>query len=128
LGGAKGLEAELPFQKAKSAPMGRNFGARRAGAAFHGVAHLERSRLCLNRCSPPDLQPALSSQPGRSLAHDTCGLPLPPGYTPADPTGLVNDIADPQNWRAYCGASSIGSLQAFFSTRSAAQRMEDRFL
>ena len=42
------------------------------------------------------------------------GLPLPPGYEPVDPKSILNDISDPENWRAYSGESGIGALQAFY--------------
>jgi hypothetical protein len=42
------------------------------------------------------------------------GLPLPPGYSPADPALIIPDIADPMNWRAYDGQSQAGALQAFY--------------
>jgi hypothetical protein len=42
------------------------------------------------------------------------GLPLPPDYTPVDPSTIIPDIADLQAWRAYDGSEEVGALQAFF--------------
>jgi hypothetical protein len=42
------------------------------------------------------------------------GLPLPPEYSPVSPQSVLNDIAEPEKWRAYDGQSGIGALQAFY--------------
>jgi hypothetical protein len=42
------------------------------------------------------------------------GLPLPPGYTPADPLTILNDIGDPRAWRAFTGGAGTGALQSFY--------------
>lgn len=42
------------------------------------------------------------------------GLPMPPGYAPADPQSIIKEIPEPQCWRAYSGSASAGALQAFY--------------
>lgn len=42
------------------------------------------------------------------------GLPLPPEYTSTEPAKVVNDITNPDQWRAYDGASGVDALQAFY--------------
>jgi hypothetical protein len=42
------------------------------------------------------------------------GLPVPPGYEPADPKIILTDLTDSENWRAYSGTSGVGALQAFY--------------
>ena len=42
-------------------------------------------------------------------------FPLPSLAKPVDPLLIVNDIQDPENWEAYQGEFSVGSLQAFYS-------------
>ncbi len=42
------------------------------------------------------------------------GLPLPPNYTPANPRDILDDIGDPQAWRAYTGDAVVGALQSFY--------------
>ncbi|MBI2332543.1 MAG: hypothetical protein HYU84_10365, partial [Chloroflexi bacterium] len=42
------------------------------------------------------------------------GIPLPPEYEAVDPRTIMNDIPDPENWRAYSGKAGIGALQAFY--------------
>jgi hypothetical protein len=115
LGGAKGLEAEIALPKSKNQRLWAGILERGALVLHFMVLHTLSDRAWFE----PLFTRLISSlrfpaSLAEGLAHDTCGLPLPPGYAPADPTGLVNDIADPHNWRAYRGESSIGSLQAFF--------------
>ena len=43
------------------------------------------------------------------------GLPLPPGYTSIPPQDILEDIAEPTQWRAYEGKSGIDGLQAFYT-------------
>ena len=54
----------------------------------------------------------LAEVPG--LATSPVGLPLPPGYQPVDPTGILDDISDPEDWLAYDGDAPIPALQAFY--------------
>jgi hypothetical protein len=41
-------------------------------------------------------------------------LPLPPNYTQVDPQSILDDILEPQSWRAYQGNAGIGALQSFY--------------
>ncbi|RPI22917.1 MAG: hypothetical protein EHM70_23175 [Chloroflexota bacterium] len=54
--------------------------------------------------------------PDRVLGVKTSpeGLPMPPDYTPADPQTILDDIPDPQAWRAYTGDAGAGALQSFY--------------
>ncbi len=42
-------------------------------------------------------------------------FPLPSLAKPVDPLLIVDDIHDPENWEAYQGEFSVGSLQAFYN-------------
>lgn len=42
------------------------------------------------------------------------GIPIPPGYEPADPRAVIPDIEESANWLGYEGESSVGGLQAFY--------------
>jgi hypothetical protein len=53
------------------------------------------------------------------IETNQAGIPLPPGYVPADPLEIVPDINTPNHWEAYStateeGAASLGALQAFY--------------
>lgn len=41
-------------------------------------------------------------------------IPLPDGYTPADPANLISGIQDASRWRGFSGPASTGALQAFY--------------
>ncbi|MBN2501834.1 MAG: hypothetical protein JXB38_13720 [Anaerolineales bacterium] len=45
---------------------------------------------------------------------NAAGIPLPPAYTAVDPTTVLDDIADPENWTAYTGGNGVDALQAFY--------------
>jgi hypothetical protein len=42
------------------------------------------------------------------------GMPMPPDYHATDPLSIIPDIQSGDRWSAYAGASSAGSLQAFY--------------
>lgn len=49
------------------------------------------------------------------IAFNSCEFPLPSLVKPVDPLLIVDDIKDPENWEAYQGEFSVGSLQAFYN-------------
>jgi hypothetical protein len=49
------------------------------------------------------------------IISNSSGLPLPSLAKPVDPLLIVDDIQDPENWEAYQGEFSVGSLQAFYN-------------
>jgi hypothetical protein len=49
------------------------------------------------------------------IISNSSGLPLPSLAKPVDPLLIVDDIQDPENWEAYQGKFSVGSLQAFYN-------------
>jgi hypothetical protein len=49
------------------------------------------------------------------IISSSSGLPLPSLAKPVDPLLIVDDIQDPENWEAYQGEFSVGSLQAFYN-------------
>lgn len=68
-----------------------------------------------------------STVPGTQL--DEQGLPLPPGYTPADPEEIIEGIEVPGNggpspWSAYRGNAGVDALQAFYLREAPAHDWE----
>jgi hypothetical protein len=51
-------------------------------------------------------------------------VPLPPGYTPADPRAIIEDIPEPQSWRAFTGQAGMGALQSFYLRELQSRRWE----
>ena len=49
------------------------------------------------------------------IAFNSYEFPLPSLVKPVDPLLIVDDIKDPENWEAYQGEFSVGSLQAFYN-------------
>lgn len=49
------------------------------------------------------------------IISNSYGFPLPSLAKPIDPLLIVDDIQDPENWEAYQGKFSVGSLQAFYN-------------
>ena len=49
------------------------------------------------------------------IVFNTNEFPLPSLIKPVDPLLIVDDIKDPENWEAYQGEFSVGSLQAFYN-------------
>jgi hypothetical protein len=58
------------------------------------------------------------------LETDSAGLPLPPGYTAADPTEFLTDLQDPAAWQAYDGQANMGALQCFLTREAPAHGWE----
>ncbi len=115
MGGAQGMEAEIVLPKSSNRRLWAGILGRGALVLHFMVSHNMHERAWFE----PLFTRLISSlrfpaSLAEGLACDASGLPLPPAYTPAAPTELVDDIADPQHWQAYRGASSIGSLQAFY--------------
>jgi hypothetical protein len=48
------------------------------------------------------------------LQLEEAGVPLPSGAAAVNPRSIVDDISDPENWRAFHTEHSLGALQAFY--------------
>jgi hypothetical protein len=118
MGGASGIEAEIVLPKKDNRRLWTGILQRGLTVLNFVVLHLKEeraefepiaTRIISSLRFPPEIAGVLT--------HEN-GLPLPPGYTPISPQAVVNDIADPQNWRAYSGQSGIDALQAFYLRES----------
>jgi hypothetical protein len=114
LGEAEGLEAEIALPR-------RNTDRLWTGILTSGF-HVLHFMVTHPKDQRPQFEPPatriitslrfLTGAAGVELSPE--GLPLPPGYTAADPRALVNDIQSPGHWRAYAGTSPVDALQAFY--------------
>jgi hypothetical protein len=114
LGRATGLEAEIVLPKKENMRLWTGILARDFRILKFVVIHPLEERA---RFEPVATKIITSLRfPNRILGLETGpeGLPLPPGYSPADPQEILPDIAQPELWRAYEGESAVGALQAFF--------------
>jgi hypothetical protein len=114
MGGGTGLEAEIVLPKRENKRLW-------TGILTRGLTVLHF--MVMHDLDEKDSFEPVASQVISSLAFighvkaviaSEMELPLPPGYTPTDPTKIVSDIPNPNNWKAYDGNSSMGALQSFY--------------
>jgi hypothetical protein len=114
LGQASGLEAEIVLPKKDNQRLWTGILMRDFRVLHFLVTHPKEVRETFE----PQVTKIISSLrfPDRipGITADREGVPLPPDYTPADPTTILADISNPGQWRAYNGSSGIGALQAFY--------------
>lgn len=115
MGGAQGLEAEIALPKSSNQRLWAGILGRGALVLHFMVSHNMSERAWFEPLFTRLISSLrFSASLAEGLARDASGLPLPPDYVSAPPAELVSDIANPHNWQAYRGASSIGALQAFY--------------
>ncbi len=114
LGEAVGLEAEIVLPKKDNRRLWTGILMRDFRVLHFMVTHPKEMRA---EFEPVATQVISSLRfPNRILGIKVSreGIPLPPEYEPVDPTTILADILDPENWRAYSGKAGIGALQAFY--------------
>jgi hypothetical protein len=114
MAGASGIEAEIVLPKRENQRLW-------AGVLAHGyvilkfaVAHPKEARSLFEPAATGMISSLKFIKNLQGLAFNDWGLPLPPGYRPAAPSEIVQDITDPQNWQAFDGQSGMDALQAFY--------------
>jgi hypothetical protein len=114
MAGATGIEAEIVLPKRENQRLW-------AGVLAHGyvilkfsVTHPKEERSLIEPAATRIISSLKFIKGLNDLTINDWGLPLPPGYTPALPSEIIQDIADPQNWQAYNGQSGVDALQAFY--------------
>ncbi len=114
MGGGSGLEAEIALPKRENRRLWLGILARDFRILHFIVTHPKDQRQQFE----PQATTIISSLrfppriPGLKQTRE--GLPLPPNYIPVDPQSVINDIANPDQWRAYDGQDGAGALQAFY--------------
>ncbi|MBN2550113.1 MAG: hypothetical protein JXB15_13195 [Anaerolineales bacterium] len=114
MGGAVGLEAEIVLPQKDNRRLWTGILEHEFTVLHFVVLHIREERAEFE----PQATQIISSLrflPNVSgvLVTDE-GLPLPPGYIPANPQDIVDSITNPDQWLAYDGQSSAGALQAFY--------------
>lgn len=114
MGGASGLEAEIVLPKKDNRRLWTGILERNLIVLHFIVLHMKEERAQFEPLAtrvisslrfPPEVAGVLTNE---------IGLPLPPDYLPVPPESVIEDIPDPQLWRAYHGSSGIDALQAFY--------------
>jgi hypothetical protein len=114
LGDAAGVEAEIVLPKREKNRLWTGIVARGFHVLHFMVTHPKDERSWFEPAATRLITSLRFLERVANLATSPDGLPLPPGYTPADPGGLIAHIAGPENWRAYAGDSPADALQAFY--------------
>lgn len=114
MGGANGFEAEIALPKRENRRLWVGILAHDTIVLHLMVSHPKTDR---ERFEPLATQVISSLRFVDRVAPvftSEEGLPLPPGYSPANPATLIPDIGPGETWQAYTGGNDPGSLQAFY--------------
>jgi hypothetical protein len=114
MAGATGIEAEIVLPKRENQRLWAGVLARGYVILKFAVIHGKEQRSLYEPLATGIISSLKFLNKVDGLAFNDWGLPLPPGYQPAAPSEIVQDISDPQNWQAYDGRSAIDALQAFY--------------
>jgi hypothetical protein len=114
MAGATGIEAEIVLPKRENQRLWAGVLARGYVILKFAVIHAKEERSVYEPVATGIISSLKFIKNVSGLAFNDWGLPLPPGYLPAAPSEIIQDISDPQNWQAYDGQSAIDALQAFY--------------
>ena len=118
IGGGSGYEAEIVMPKSRDQRLW-------TGILSYGLTILHL--MAEHPLSQRDRFEPLATQIVSSLRFTSrnpdlitteTGIPLPPEFTTTEPASILTDINDPQDWLAFSGDATIGSLQAFYLRES----------
>jgi hypothetical protein len=114
MGGATGYEAEIILPKRENRRLW-------VGMLSYGlillqlmVAHPLEDRPWFEPAASDIIKTLRFPRKMDGIQENSEGLPLPPQYDAVDPSSIIPDIQPGDRWAAYQGASSVGSLQAFY--------------
>jgi hypothetical protein len=114
MGGATGLEAEIVMPKKDNRRIWTGILMRDFRVLHFLVIHPKEERASFEPIATKIIVSLRFPVRIMGLKQTREGLPLPPDYKRVDPKSILNDIAEPENWRAYDGKSGVGALQAFY--------------
>jgi hypothetical protein len=114
MAGATGIEAEIVLPKRENQRLWAGILARGYVILKFAVTHPKQERDVFEPAATSIISSLKFLKNVDGLAFNDWGLPLPPGYQPAAPSEIIQDIADPQNWQAFDGQSGVDALQAFY--------------
>jgi hypothetical protein len=112
--GGTGFEAEIVLPKQLERRLWTGILAHDFTLLHLMVSHLKEERDWFEPLATEAIRSLRFPPKFADMAVDEGGLPLPPGYAPADPRAILPDITDPERWRALAGESQVGALQAFY--------------
>lgn len=115
LGTARGVEAEIQLPKKDERRLWTGILENGFLVLYFVVLHLKEERLSFEPLATQVISSLRFLRGVEGVTAGEEGLPLPPGYAQIAPEQILEDIADPAQWRAYQGNSPIDALQAFYT-------------
>lgn len=114
MGGGTGFEAEIVLPKRDNKRLWAGILMRDFIVLKFAVVHLKEDRSWFEPLATQVISSLRFLNRVYGVLVTKEGLPLPPGYTPTEPTLVINDISDLNKWRAYDGTNGVDALQAFY--------------
>ena len=114
LGDMKGMEAELVMPKKDALRLWTGMLVRDRIILHFMVTHHKLDRPWFEPLAT-DIIRSLRFHAAAAEADDEAIFPLPPEYSPVEPTTVLDDIDDAEAWQAFRGKASVGALQAFYT-------------
>jgi hypothetical protein len=114
IGQASGLEAEIALPKKDNRRLWTGILMRDFRVLHFMVTHSKEVRERFEPVATQIISSLHFPEQVSEIKTTADGLPLPPGYMPADPKSILSDISGPERWLAYSGRDGIGALQAFY--------------
>lgn len=114
MAGASGLEAEIVLPQKDQRRLWTGMLERNFTVLLFVVLHLKEEREIFEPVATQIISSLRFPAEIAGVLTDDEGFPLPPDYSPIQPQSVIEDISDPQNWRAYDGQSGVDALQAFY--------------
>lgn len=114
MAGASGIEAEIVLATKDPRRLWTGILEHRLTVLHFIVLHLKEERTAFEPAATGLISSLRLLARTAGLEVNEEGLPLPPGYALIPAQDIIDDIREPQNWRAYDGGSGIDALQAFY--------------
>ena len=114
MGGATGIEAEIVLPKKDQRRLWTGILERGMTVLNFVVLHLKEEREIYQTAATKILASLRFPAEMADVLISDSGFLLPPGYGPISLESVLDDVHDPDRWRAFDGASDVGALQAFY--------------
>ncbi len=114
IGGGEGFEAELVLPKKENQRLWTGFLSFGLTVLHLAVAHPLDQRAWFEPVASSIVASLRFGRQTLDLNTMRAGIPLPDSFLPVEPTSLLRDIENQNDWSAYRGPASVGALQAFY--------------
>lgn len=114
MAGATGVEAEIVLPKKDNRRLWTGILERNFTVLHFIVLHLREERALFEPKATEIISSLRFPAEVAGVLTDEAGFPLPPDYFQVPPQQVIDDIVEPEKWRAYDGQSGVDALQAFY--------------